>query len=152
MLHFVLESTAPHTVEHKINCLELQNVATGFIFSTSSFVCSSRGILNIKSLFIIPFIGLQQSRLLPRLRCRDCRPLHIGLAAHPCMAFTKFSCVNKVLRTLRRHAYHKAAVARGEACHKGLHLYNLARITVHIAYGVSRKVEENLPSRLHASL
>ena len=60
------------------------------------------------------------------------------------MAFTKFSCVNKVLRTLRRHAYHKAVVARGEACHKGLHLYNLARITVHIAHGVFRKVEENL--------
>ncbi len=54
------------------------------------------------------------------------------------------ACVNKVLRTLRRHAYHKAVVARGEACHKGLHLYNLARITVHIAHGVSRKVEENL--------
>lgn len=131
--------------------------------------------------FFIPFIDLQQFWLLPRLRCRNCRPPHIGLAAlhalahavlysatvpsslamhlaqglhrfhHlaallalPCMAFTKFSCVNKVLRTLRRHAYHKAVVARGEACHKGLHLYNLARITVHIAHGVSRKVEENL--------
>ena len=93
--------------------------------------------------FFIPFIGLQQFRLLPRLRCRNCRPLHIGLAALPYMAFTKFSCVNEVLRTLRRHAYHKAVVARGEACHKGLHLYNLARITVHIAHGVSRKVEEN---------
>ena len=125
--------------------------------------------------FFIPFIDLQQFRLLPRLRCRNCRPPHIGLAAlhvalhalahavlysatvpsslalhlaqglhrfhHlaallalPCMAFTKFSCVNKVVKDIaiivilvrmrlpdtvaRSRHDHCRAVLVVRACHK----------------------------------